>query len=305
MTSIANDQDRLTEGNRTVQYEWIDQIQATKYLETKPANRKVSTRTLNMLVESAQKGEFYTDVAPIHFDTEGNLKNGQHRMWMVVETGIAQRFLVIRGATQKEIDVADTGKKRSPGDVMTIAGYKYGNTLSGALTNLWLYQYGNALPGMGRNMFSADQKRGLSNHNIREYILEHPDMIKSVEYVQTTPSIRLLAAPAMLAFCHYIITKVNPVQGQEFFDAIALRKFDSDDDPAYRIWQRLERAKSERNRHYTLSATEIGALFIKAWNFWVNAERIKLLRWRIGNDMSKRDDFPIPLAGRGGIRNAN
>ena len=290
-TSKSTDTGRIT-------YEWIGPELAARYLEEMPGNRAISHRLVIQLTEAAKNGTFYKNVAPIHFDKLGKLRNGQHRMWMVIESGIQQEFSVIRGASEEEIAALDTGKKRTMGDVLSMAGYPNGSMLGGALTNMWLYQYGTALPGQGRNMFTKSNQYGLSNQNVMDYVEEHPRMQDSAAYMARTPAVRLLGSPAMLAFAHYVICETNPVDGPEFFNIIATQRFEGQDDPAFRLFERLKRMKSQKEKHMMATSTEIGALTIRAFNLWVEGTTVKQLRWRRGNDMATRDDFPRPLVNK-------
>ena len=299
MTSKRKGTMEVTHDGRTISWEVVTPDEASGYLETMPPNRKVSQRLVSQLVDAAVSGQFFTHVAPIHFDVKGKLRNGQHRMWMVVESGIPQEFEVIRGATEQEIDALDTGKNRTTSDVLAMDGIENANLLSAALVNMWLYESGEHLPGMGRTMYLGDDKRGLSNQNIKDYLKLHPSIVDSVKYMKETPAVRLLGSPAMLAFCHYVITMVNKVEGPEFFDIIAKQRFASNDDPAFRLHQRLKRAKESKQRANKLTATEIGALTIRAFNLWLAGTEVRSLRWRASGDLKGRkgDDFPKPLTG--------
>ena len=300
MTSKRKGTMEVSHDGRTITWEMITPNIASGYIDTMPSNRKVSQRLVSQLVDAANSGRFHTHVAPIHFDVDGRLRNGQHRMWMVIESGIPQEFEVIRGVSEDEIDALDTGKSRSSSDVLSMSGVENSNMVGAALVNLWLYQSGDHIPGMGRSMYLGDDKKGLGNQNIKEYLNSHPKMMDSVRYMKETPAVRLLGSPAMLAFCHFLILNVNESEGPEFFDIIAKQRFASNDDPAFRLHQRLKRAKDSKQKASKLTATEIGALTIRAFNLWLEGAEVRSLRWRASGDLKSRtgDDFPRPLTGR-------
>jgi hypothetical protein len=283
----------MEKSGRTIGFEVITPTQATAYLNSMPGNRPLSNKEVEYLVQQALAGTFYAAVAPIHFDAQGRLRNGQHRMWMVVESEKELEFLVVRNASEQEIDALDIGKRRSSGDVLALDGYANGQLLAGGLTNLWMYEH-NIIPGYSRSFFATKNAPGMTNHTMREYMTLHPKMVQSVEYLKTTPSVRLLGPPAMLAFLHYAILRANPSRGPAFWASIATQNFSSQDDPAYRLYDRLGRAKGKtEGRGGRLTPPEVAALSIKAWNSWVQGKEVKLLRWTPpGRRESNSEDFP-------------
>jgi len=266
----------LSRNGGTVGYETITPDLATEYLNSMPGNRPLSNKQVEYLTQQAEAGKFFSNVAPLHFDTEGRLRNGQHRMWMVVESNRPQEFMVIRNASEEEIDALDIGKRRSGGDVLVLDGYENGTLLAGALVNLWMYEHG-INPGYSRSFFNTKNAPGMTNHMMREYATLNPGMGDSVAYMKQTPSVRLLGPPNILAFCHYITLKASP-QGHAFWDALANQVFWGQNDPAFRIHERLSRAKAGQ-RQNRLVPTEVAALVVKAWNFWVQGKGIQQLRW--------------------------
>ena len=277
---------------RTMGLEIITPIEATAYLESMPGNRPLSNKQVEYLVQQANAGTFYPFVAPIHFDTEGRLRNGQHRMWMVIDSDRPQEFLVVRNASEAEIDALDIGKRRSGGDVLALEGYNNGAMLAGALQNLWMYEH-NIVPGHSRTFFNTKNAPGMTNHMMREFMTLHPKMVESVEYLKGTPSVRLLAAPAMLAFTHYAINRANPTQGPAFWTSIATQNFWGQNDPSFRIYDRLSRSKAKNERRENrLTPSEVAALIIKAWNSWVQGKEVVVLRWKAPGHKYSGEDFP-------------
>ena len=282
---------------RTVGMETITPIEATAYLESIPGNRPLSNKQVEYLVQQANAGTFFPFVAPIHFDTKGRLRNGQHRMWMVIESDLSLEFLVVRNATEEEIDALDIGKRRSGGDVLALEGYGNGAMLAGALQNLWMYEH-NIVPGHSRSFFNTKNAPGMTNHMMREFMTLHPKLVDSVEYLRQTPSVRLLASPAMLAFLHYAIIRANPIQGPAFWDSVATQNFWGNKDPAFRIHDRLVRARAAgrwgtaENKKSKLSLPEVAALLIKAWNAWVQGKEVTVLRWSLPGSGTQAENFP-------------
>jgi len=261
------------------------------------------------LVRSAQAGEFSPNIEPLHFDMKGRLRNGQHRMWMVILSGIPQEFMVLRNLSEREIASLDTGSTRTSGDVLTHEGYAYGSTMSQALHALYQFKNGN-FPGsynVGRKLVPRGDAGTTGvpplNNNLLIQFAKEPDigprMQQSVLYVESQPAFRRLASKGIWAFIHFIITEVNGVDGAEFFrcmkDAIYRQ---GDVDPVYKLRKRLERAMVRNgDQVYKLTKTEQCALIIKAWNFWAIDKPCYSLRWVHKKDSPKPEAFPHPIRG--------
>ena len=292
MTNILGTKTETLENNgRSVGFEIITPIEAVTYLNSMPGNRPLSNKQVEYLTQQANAGKYFSNVAPIHFDTQGRLRNGQHRMWMVIESEMPQEFMVVRNATEEEIDAMDIGKKRSGGDVLALDGYSNSGVLAGSLLHLWMYE-NHMIPGHSRSMFSTKNAPGMTNHRMREFMALHPGMVASVDFMRATPSVRLLAAASILTFCHYGITRANKEQGAAFWASIATQNFWGQDDPAFRIYDRLTRSKNEKQSN-RLALSEVAALTIKAWNFWIQGRNTVYLRWRApGHKAHTTEEFP-------------
>ena len=288
-------------------YEVIDDRKAQVYLDSMPYHRALRHMRVDDLVRSAQAGEFSPNIEPLHFDMKGRLRNGQHRMWMVILSGIPQEFMVLRNLSEREIASLDTGTARTSGDVLTHEGYAYGSTMSQALHALYQFKNGN-FPGsynVGRKLVPRGDAGTTGvpplNNNLLIQFAKEPDigprMQQSVLYVESQPAFRRLASKGLWAFIHFIITEVNGVDGAEFFrcmkDAIYRQ---GDVDPVYKLRKRLERAMVRNgDQVYKLTKTEQCALIIKTWNMWVVGKPCHALRWAHRN--SKPEAFPKPISG--------
>ena len=60
----------------------------------------------------------------IKFDSKGNLLDGQHRLSMVVKTGITMETHALFGVDSKGFLTLDSGKKRSAADALRLEGFK-------------------------------------------------------------------------------------------------------------------------------------------------------------------------------------
>lgn len=94
-------------------------------------NRKIRDRNVKRYT-TAMECDLWQLTNPIHFDEEGFLRDGQHRMRAVVKSGKATPFLVQFGTTQEQLDTIDEGASRSSKDVAAVRGVNLrGSVISG------------------------------------------------------------------------------------------------------------------------------------------------------------------------------
>jgi hypothetical protein len=96
--------------------EWINAEQAQIYLDANERNRKVKPATVATYARDMTNGNWNYTAAPIRFDTNGNLLDGQHRLRAVVASGKRQKFLVVRNLPPETRKNIDNGARRSVAD---------------------------------------------------------------------------------------------------------------------------------------------------------------------------------------------
>ncbi len=77
----------------------------------------VSRYTIDMI-----KGNWIDDVSAITVDAQGNLINGQHRLYSVIESGTVQSFIFAENWPSASMRMMDQGNKRSQLDRINVGG---------------------------------------------------------------------------------------------------------------------------------------------------------------------------------------
>ena len=80
--------------------EVIGPKQAEQLLNRNTSNRKLRTGVVEKYASDMKAGRWTESIDPIAFYTNGDLANGQHRLWAVVESKAKQEFLIIRGLSR-------------------------------------------------------------------------------------------------------------------------------------------------------------------------------------------------------------
>lgn len=93
---------------------------AAQWLATNHSNRPISRAFVEELSRSLLAGTFQTTHQGIAFDEQGRLRDGQHRLTAILETGISIELLVTTGLTEAELLAIDDGRRRTIHQVLTM-----------------------------------------------------------------------------------------------------------------------------------------------------------------------------------------
>lgn len=106
----------------TCAFENITPAKAERMLNNNKGNRKLREGVSERYAEDMRRGRWTNCVAPIAIYADGDLADGQHRLWAVVMAGVAVRFLVVRGIDRADGLNIDVGLVRSLVDNARISG---------------------------------------------------------------------------------------------------------------------------------------------------------------------------------------
>lgn len=106
----------------TTTWETITPAKAEKMLAANNLNRTVRNGVYNTYKSDMLADKWTLCTAPIVIYDNGNIADGQHRLWAVFDSGKTQKFLVMRGLRQPEGLNIDTGLSRNVVDAAKISG---------------------------------------------------------------------------------------------------------------------------------------------------------------------------------------
>ena len=83
----------------TVEVEEITPEQAQAYLDNNAKHREIRDFRVEKYAEKMAAGDWKLNGKVIIFDSEGTLRNGQHRLTAVIQSGKPLTSLVVRGVS--------------------------------------------------------------------------------------------------------------------------------------------------------------------------------------------------------------
>lgn len=105
-----------------ITHELVSPAKATKWLNANVCNRNLREGIAEKYAEDMRSGQWTVCTAPIAFYEDGELADGQHRLFAIVESEQTQRFVILRGLPRDAGLNIDTGATRSLIDNARISG---------------------------------------------------------------------------------------------------------------------------------------------------------------------------------------
>jgi hypothetical protein len=146
----------------------ITPAKAEEWLNKNKGNRSLRNGAVEKYADDMKNGRWTQCVAPIVFYENGDIADGQHRLYAIVESGKSQRFYVVRGLDKAAGLNIDTGMGRSLVDNGQISGLDTGLSHS-------LISWAQAVEFGGRG-----NKGQLSNAQKLELVAKHREAVSWV-----------------------------------------------------------------------------------------------------------------------------
>ena len=113
---------------------------AENLLANNSTNRPFNKANLAYLKNQLLSNQWKLTHQGIAISKNGNVLDGQHRLKIVVETGMSVEMLVTSDLEENVFSVLDTGKKRDGSDVLSINGATNTHCMSAAIKNYLFYK---------------------------------------------------------------------------------------------------------------------------------------------------------------------
>ena len=253
---------------------------AREFLKKNFGNRRVRQSRVDAYAEDITAGRWAWTADPMHFDTFGRLRNGQHRLTAIVIANMPVKCLAVYDLLPEEADMLDRGSSRTNADRLEIAGEKNAVSLGAVLRILYLYEKG---------------KISYANYYVPIEALKYaksryPDVQESIMATRKE-SLGILAPFSVLAAMHCLFWDRGGVKVLDFFAGLETGANLDAGNPILVLRDQL--SKLRRNKKKKKPAKLLCAWFIKAWNAFCRDEKVKALRWVW--DGKKPEPFPVAL----------
>ena len=184
--------------NITVHFVTVTRDMAWDWLNrTNNKNRFIQQQTVHKYARRMMNGKWNTTGETIKFDADGNMLDGQHRLWAFLETQIDEmEFLIMYGVPPEAQIHMDTPAPRTPAHTLQMNGIPDGRLLSAAIKLVNQYEAGT-IPGASSWRYAPD------NEDVLEAANSRPALRESADFVASEPGFKAFGKPSAMVFAHY------------------------------------------------------------------------------------------------------
>lgn len=251
--------------------ETVTPAMAESWLEHNKNNRPLRDHHVKMLAGEMANGRWHLNGEAIVFDHDGNLIDGQHRLWAAFTAQTSFDSIIVRNVDPKAFATIDSGMKRSAGDALQKNGVKYGVHVAAILRLVHFVSTG----ARDHTVISK-----LSNAETVELYDRYPGIEDAAGMVACSMALRRLMPPTAMGALMYFARRHDAQKATEFFDAIVtgadLRRGDAR--LTLRNYFVNHPAGTRPNARIQL------ALMIKAWNAWIAGRELTVLKFVDGEE---------------------
>jgi hypothetical protein len=241
---------------------------ATEWLEKNTNNRSIRDYHVEALARDMREGRWKINGDTIRFDAEGNLADGQHRLWAILNSGTTQQMFVVRGISVDAFDTIDSGALRTAGDALHRSGFTNTNHLAAATRVLNWYDHGHLREEWSR-------WRRMTHSEIINYVKTTPGVHDAVRRVKNSQQLNRMSVGAALPAIAFLGNQVAPELTERFLLGVETGEGLSGGDPrlTLRDWYFNHQRGSTR-----IEAPVQFALGVKAFNAFAEAKPLRVLK---------------------------
>lgn len=251
--------------------------EATRLLDHNTLNRPLSDQHVRRIASQILSGKWRFNGDTIKISDDGQVLDGQHRLWAVVESKVSIETILVKGIAREAFATIDTLRKpRSGADVLALNGAtKHRAMTSAALQWLARWQRGSI------ENYKAPVNR-IENSDIEMLYENNPGIERAIQRVL---HLRGLANPSLVGFFYYVLANRNPELAERMAFTLENPAGISITDPFFRM--RMYFASDRPHRKDPIVTI---ALMVKAANAAYQGRDIKGLTWQGQGD--RPEPFP-------------
>lgn len=255
--------------------ELVTPEKAANYLKINVENRKIRTFHVDVLADDMANGRYLPNGATLSFgvaEIDGReteiLFDGQHRLTAIVQSGMPQWMLVVRGVAREAHKTIDIGRIRGLSDHLGFDHYPNATLLASTLAVVQAYD---------DDKLRVRSSRNGSKSALYELLGREPEITESSSFLSSRRS-PFYASSHAAALHHLVRREGGRHLADQFIEALRSDVGLSEGDPIL-SYQRWARNMATRNKGSVPRADRM-AVLIKTFNAWASGSKAKHLSWR-------------------------
>lgn len=246
----------------------VTPAQAAAWLANGGKNRHLGVHRVQRYAIAMRRGEWRLTGEAIKLDAHNQVRDGQHRLQAIVESGVTIKTLVVRGVDEEAFDVMDTGRARVVADVLGIHGLTNVNAMAAAVRALILIER------FGTVNATTDEARAAATAPASvAYVEAHPDIAEGNSLAQPVRKV-LTGGAGLWTAMLTLAWRADQASAAEFAHQLATGIGLEDGSPA--LWLRNRTLVPRgRGRQAQWHRQEQAVAFALAWNAYRQGKTLK------------------------------
>lgn len=260
----------------TSRFEAITPKKAQQWLDVANiGNRPLSRSHVARIARDMLAGLFVSTHQGIAFDTSGNLRDGQHRLTAVVESGVTVYMWVTRNVSDSAWDVMDRGQRsRQVADCAALRDLPYRMEIASAAKMAYMAKHGGFL----------NNKMAPTAAEVTRFIGKTPSVVRSAQMVMQAGAYKQLGSKSFQCYVYHMLPRKHRGTYLTFLDQLCEREDRKARGPAALLDKRLlANGLTGKDRQW---------LFLRAWRAFRDGEELRRLQIPTGRAYKSADFDP-------------
>lgn len=267
----------------TIAIEIITPAIALKWLQDGPRpNRIITQARVNQYTREMLTARWRFNGDPVRFNKAGEVFDGQHRLWAIVESNATVPVLVIRNLPDDTIFVTDTGKPRNLSQFLSIMQEKDTSRLASSVTAHHRWLSTSTYNVLSPNMTPTIQ-------DLLTVFEDHGDLLKKQLKATRALRPRRLGSQGLWSSILITLNGLSEEDAADFFNKFVTLEDLKENHPVMKLRKRIELARTVRGG---LSQVDLAPLIIKAWNLYRAGKTVESLTYKGGGAFP--EVYPVP-----------
>jgi len=226
-------------------------------LENNPSNRSIDQRIVDRMARDMRESRWQLNGETIVIARTGELNDGQHRLWAIIEADLPVQCVMTFGVTRSSRLTVDSGRVRSFANYVGMDGGKNSTHMARTVT-LWL-TWSKGLTDKAAKVNAFSKAELMEVYQSRRVKFDHALEVALV--------LRKIAQPSVFATAYAILWEADSIHVDGFFTMLNEGSNLDRDDPILVLRNRLTTGAP-------LTGLEKLELILRHWNAWKEGKRL-------------------------------
>tara|TARA_R110000772_G_scaffold266518_1_gene389131 strand:+ start:59 stop:940 length:882 start_codon:yes stop_codon:yes gene_type:complete len=274
---------RVSTSNLSVSLVCVTPDLALEYLKCNNKNRKADKKNIHHISSQMTNGLFIENGESIVFDTNNELKDGQHRLLAIVKSGLSFFIPVVRGVVPSSMATYDTGKNRTSADILYLNGYKYSSAISSLIKAIYKF----TTTGSKHSRLAANNRyETLTNQEVLEYCDKNyewlKDLAKNAIAINSKATVTVLNNQTLGLVLYMIGGKTPSEEAYQFTKHLA-GVIRTEETATNYLYAKLHKSRANRE---PLNTYWVLGMILKSWNYFIEGNPpVKYFTFNVSQDL--------------------